>query len=310
MKTALYTHPLCLKHKTADNHPDSPARISAVLDRLAASGTDRHLDFREPPEAAIEDILRVHLVDMVMDAKNNIPGEGEYYPLGGTMLNSYSWKAALRAVGSAVTATEAVIAGELDNAFCLVRPLGHHSTAAEAAGFGVFNSVAIAAKRAIDVLGLERVAIVDTDVHHGNGTEDIFINEPRVLMVSYYQEYLYPFSGNERKRDHMVNVPVPAGTDGAAIRRIVKEKWLPALARHKPEMIFISAGFDAHRDDPLGGMKLVEEDYGWITRQVVAAANEYAKGRIVSVLEGGYSLSGLAGSATAHIRALAGLDQE
>ncbi len=310
MTTALYTHPLCIKHEMGEYHPEKPARIQVILDRLASSGTDRYLDFREAPEATVEDILRAHSADMVLDAKENIPEEGEYHPLSGTLLNAYSWKAALRAAGAAVAATDAVIAGELDNAFCLVRPIGHHSTASEAMGFCVFNNVAIAALHAIKVRGLERVAIVDTDVHHGNGTEAIFAHEPRVMMVSYYQEYLYPFSGNERQRSHMVNVGVPAGTDGEAIRQVVTEKWLLALHDFKPEMVFISAGFDAHKDDPLGGMSLVESDYAWITRQIMDVAKEHAKGRIVSCLEGGYNLDALAGSAVAHIRALAGLEQE
>jgi len=308
MKTALYTHPLCLKHEMGSSHPEKPARIMAIQDKLVSSGTDRYLEFREPPEAAIEDIARAHVADMISDAMNNIPREGDYYPLGGTLLNAHSWKAALRAAGAAVAATDAALAGEIGNAFCLVRPIGHHSTASEAMGFCVFNNVAIAALRAIQVHGLKRVAVVDTDVHHGNGTEEIFANEPRVMMVSYYQEYLYPFSGNERQRDHMVNVPVPSGTDGTEIRRIVTEKWLPALHRHRPEMIFISAGFDAHRDDPLGSLRLTEEDYAWITRQLMDVAREHAGGRIVSFLEGGYNLDALAASAVAHIRALAGLE--
>ncbi|MDL2284022.1 histone deacetylase family protein [Oxalobacter sp. OttesenSCG-928-P03] len=310
MTTALYTHPICLKHEMGEYHPEKPARIHAIQDLLTSSGTDRYLDFREPPEAAIEDIARAHVIDMIDDARNNIPEVGHHHPLGGTLLNAYSWKAALRAAGAAVAATDAVFAGELDNAFCLVRPIGHHSTASEAMGFCVFNNVAIAALRAIKVHGLERVAIVDTDVHHGNGTEAIFAHEPRVMMVSYYQEYLYPFSGNERQRSHMVNVPVPAGTDGAVIRQVVTEKWLPALHHHRPQMIFISAGFDAHRDDPLGGMSLVADDYAWITRQIMAVAKEHAGGRIVSFLEGGYNLDALAESAVAHIRTLAGLEQE
>lgn len=310
MTTALYTHSLCLKHEMGGYHPESPARIRAIEDRLISSGTDRHLDFREPPEAAIEDIARAHTADMIAEAHDNIPVPGAYHPLNETLLNAYSWKAALRAAGAAVTATDAVIAGEIENAFCLVRPIGHHSTASEAMGFCVFNNVAIAALRAIKVHGLERVAIVDTDVHHGNGTEAIFAHEPRVMMVSYYQEYLYPFSGNERQREHMVNVPVPSGTGGAVVRQLVTEKWLPALHRHRPEMIFISAGFDAHRDDPLGSMQLLEDDYAWITRQIMDVAQEYSKGRIVSFLEGGYNLDALAGSAVAHIKTLAGLEQE
>lgn len=309
MTTALYTHPLCLKHEMGEYHPEKPARIHAIQDMLVSSGTAQYLDFREAPEAAVEDIARAHVADMISDARDNIPEEGEYYPLSGTLLNAYSWKAALRSTGAAVAATDAVLKGEIDNAFCLVRPIGHHSTASEAMGFCVFNNVAVAAMRAIKVHGLERVAIVDTDVHHGNGTEAIFAHEPRVMMVSYYQEYLYPFSGNERQRKHMVNVGVPSGTDGTVIRQVVTEKWLPALHEHRPEMIFISAGFDAHKDDPLGGMQLVEDDYAWITRQIMDVANEHAKGRIVSFMEGGYNLEALAASAVAHIRTLAGLER-
>lgn len=310
MTTALYTHPICLKHEMGEYHPEKPARIHAIQDRLAFSGTLSHLDCREAPEATVQAIARAHVADMISDAKDNIPAEGEYYPLSGTLLNAYSWKAALRAAGAAIAATDAVMAGEIDNAFCLVRPIGHHSTASEAMGFCVFNNVAIAALHAINTHGLERVAIIDTDVHHGNGTEAIFAHEPRVMMVSYYQEYLYPFSGNERERAHMVNVGVPSGTDGTVIRQVVMEKWLPALNRHRPEMIFISAGFDAHRDDPLGGMNLLEDDYAWITRRIMDVANEHAKGRIVSFMEGGYNLDALAASAVAHIRTLAGLEQE
>ncbi len=308
MTTALYTHPVMMKHEMGQYHPDSPARIQAVLDELISSKTSEHLDYREAPKAAVEDIAKVHIGDMIAEARDNIPQEGQYHPLNETLLNAYSWEAALRAAGASIAATDALMAGEIDNAFCLVRPIGHHSTAGEAMGFSVFNSVAIAARRALQVHGLNRVAIVDTDVHHGNGTEDIFAREPRVMMVSYYQEFLYPFSGNERKRDHMVNVGVPEGTDGKRIREIVTQKWLPALHRHQPEMIFVSAGFDSHRDDPLGGMKLVEDDYVWMTRQIMDIARTYAKGRIVSSLEGGYNLEALARSAVAHIRTLAGLD--
>jgi len=308
MTTALYTHPVLMKHEMGQYHPDSPARIQVILDKLISSGTASHLDYREAPRAAEADIARVHIGDMIAEARDNIPKEGEYHPLNETLLNAYSWEAALHAAGATIAATDALVAGEIDNAFCLVRPIGHHSTAGEAMGFSVFNSVAIAAKRAIQVHGLKKVAIVDTDVHHGNGTEDIFAREPRVMMVSYFQEFLYPFCGNEKKREHMVNVGVLEGADGVQIRQIVTEQWLPALHRHQPEMIFISAGFDSHRDDPLGGMKLLEEDYIWITRQIMEIAQKYAKGRIVSSLEGGYNLEALASSAVAHIRTLAGLE--
>ena len=310
MKTALYTHPLCLQHEMGTHHPEKPERIQVILDKLVSAGTAEHLLYIEAPEAEIADIARVHVHDMIEDARLNIPDPGRYSHLGGTLMNAYTWKAALRAAGAAVAATDATIKGEIKNAFCLVRPIGHHSTASIASGFCIFNNAAIAAMRAVAVHGLERVVIIDTDVHHGDGTEDIFKTEPRVMMVSFFQEFLFPFTGNERQRDNMVNVPVPGGTDGTRIRQVVNDIWLPALNAFRPEMIFISSGFDAHRDDPLGGMMLTHEDYAWIALQLVNVAEEHSQGRIVSFMEGGYNLEALALCANAHIRTLAGLPLE
>ena len=291
-------------------HLESPRRIEVIQDQLVDSGIDGFLDYRLAPEAEFEDIRRIHLIDMIDMVRDSTPKKlGEYHSIDGdTMLNMYSWLAALRAAGAGIAATDAVIAGEISNAFCLVRPIGHHARADSPMGFCVFNNVAIAAMRAIKVHGLERVAIVDIDVHHGNGTDEAFARDPRVMMVSFYQAPLYPYSGNERQRAHMVNVPVPAGTKGDVVRELVTRQWLPALHAHKPEMIFISAGFDAHRDDPLGDMGLVEEDYTWITQQIMAVAREHSQGRIVSFLEGGYDPSALARSVVAHVKALANID--
>jgi acetoin utilization deacetylase AcuC-like enzyme len=213
--------------------------------------------------------------------------------------------AALRAAGAAVAATDAVIAGRAHNAFCSVRPPGHHATRDETMGFCFFNNVAVAARHALDVHGLQRVAIVDFDVHHGNGTEDIIAGDERVLMVSFFQHPLYPYSGAVPKGTNMVNVPVDPYTRGAAVRQAITDHWLPALERFKPQMLFISAGFDAHREDDLGQLALVEDDYAWITRQLVDVAERHAGGRLVSCLEGGYSLSALARSVAAHLRVLA-----
>jgi len=309
MTTALYSHPDCKLHEMGLQHPESPARIEAIEAQLQEQGIAQHLDFRLAPEASIDDIRRVHLLDTIEMVRDNTPDKlGDYFGIHDISINQYTWQAALRAAGAAGAATDAVIASEINNAFCLVRPIGHHATPSTPMGFCVFNNVAIAAMRALKVHGLERVAIIDIDVHHGNGTDEIFAHEPRVMMASFYQTYLYPFSGNERQRAHMVNVPVPARTKGDGIRKLVTEQWLPALHAHKPEMIFISAGFDAHRDDPLGEMELVEDDYAWITQQVMNVANEHAQGRIVSFLEGGYNLQALAKSAAAHIKTLAQLD--
>jgi len=311
MTTAIYSHPDCKRHEMGQWHPECPARLQAIQDQLIASRIDGLLEHCEAPEAAIVDIERVHTKEAIARVHDNATrlGNTQYYSLDpDTMLNAYSWKAALRAAGAAVAATDAVIAGEIDNAFCAIRPPGHHARPSEAMGFCLFDNVAIAARHALDVCGLERVAIVDFDVHHGNGTEEAFLDEPRVLMVSFFQYPFYPYSKIRDDLPHMVNVPVPAYTTGDTVRQLVSEKWLPALEAHRPEMIFISAGFDAHREDDLGQMGLVEADYAWITQQIMQVADKHAKGRIVSCLEGGYNLSALGRSVVAHVKTLAGLD--
>lgn len=294
-------------------HPESPARLQAIEDQLIASRIDGLIEQREAPQVDIAELARVHTAASIARVRDRTPplsdNHSGYYPLDpDTLLNAYSWKAALRAAGAAVAATDAVIAGELDNAFCAIRPPGHHARPSEPMGFCLFNNVAIAARHALEVHGLQRVAIVDFDVHHGNGTEEAFAAEPRVLMVSFFQHPFYPYSGTGHPAANMLNVPVPAHTAGDAVRKLVTEKWLPALHAHRPEMIFISAGFDAHREDDLGQMGLVEADYAWITQQIMAVAREHAQGRIVSCLEGGYNLSALGRSVVAHLKALAELD--
>lgn len=316
MSTAIYTHLECERHEMGSWHPESPARLQAIQDHLITHGIHALLEHREAPEADIAQLRRIHSADAVARIRDNVPplsdGHSAYYPLDGdTSLNAHSWKAALRAAGAAIAATDAVIAGELDNAFCAIRPPGHHARPSEPMGFCMFNNVAIAARHALDAHGLQRVAIVDFDVHHGNGTEEAFAAEPRVVMVSFFQHPFYPYCGAGRTwhaNPHTVNVPVPAFTKGDAVRQLVTEKWMPALHAHRPEMIFISAGFDAHREDDMGQMALVESDYAWITQQVMAIAKQYAKGRIVSCLEGGYNLDALGRSVVAHLKVLAELD--
>jgi acetoin utilization deacetylase AcuC-like enzyme len=215
--------------------------------------------------------------------------------------------AALRAAGAGVFATDMVIGGEAKNAFCNVRPPGHHAERARAMGFCIFNSVAVAAAHALEHHGLKRVAIVDFDVHHGNGTEEIFQDDERVMMVSTFQHPFYPYSGTEGRSERMVNIPLAAYSGGAEFRAAVETYWLPALDAFKPEMLFISAGFDAHRDDDLAMMKLVEADYTWVTQQLCAVAGRHAQGRIVSLLEGGYNLHALGRSAAVHLKVLSGL---
>ena len=216
-----------------------------------------------------------------------------------------SQPAILRGAGAALAATDAVMAGELENAFCATRPPGHHACRDKAMGFCFFNNVAVAAKYALERHGLKRVAIVDFDVHHGNGTEDIVAGDERILMVSFFQHPLYPYDGSQSTASNLVNVPVPAYTKGMAVRELIDTYWIPRLEEHRPEMIFISAGFDAHREDDLGQMGLVEQDYAWITDRIKDVARRHSSKRIVSCLEGGYALSALGRSVEAHIRVLA-----
>jgi acetoin utilization deacetylase AcuC-like enzyme len=222
-----------------------------------------------------------------------------------TTMNIHTWEAALSAAGAALAATDAVIAGELENAFCSVRPPGHHACHDKAMGFCFFNNVAIAARYALERHGLQRVAIIDFDVHHGNGTEDIVSGDERILMLSFFQHPFYPYSDALSTANNMVNVPVPAYSKGDVVRALVQEQWMARLEEFAPEMIFISAGFDAHREDDLGQMGLVESDYAWLTTQIKNVALKHAKGRIVSCLEGGYHLDALARSVEAHLRVLA-----
>lgn len=306
-------------HEMGDWHPESPARLQAIEDQLIASHINILLDYRTAPQADLTDIARVHSTESIASVRDNLPSKlsspsesDYYYPIDSdTMLNPYSWQAALRAAGAAVSATDAVLDGDIANGFCAIRPPGHHARPSTPMGFCLFNNVAIAARHALDARGLQRVAIVDFDVHHGNGTEEVLRDDPRVLMVSFFQHPFYPYSGTRTDpaaKAHLVNVPVPAYTRGDAVRELVEKQWLPALHAHQPEMIFISAGFDAHRDDDMGQMGLVEADYAWLTRQIMQIADQYAQGRIVSCLEGGYNLPALARSVVAHIKVLAALD--
>ena len=313
-KTGYFTHGDCRKHEMGRGHPESPQRLDAIADRLLASGVGDALDRREAPPAALADIELAHARMFVAGLRGLSDGLRDQMAAGGpahtqidpdTSINVHTWDAALRAVGLVLAATDAVIAGELENAFCAVRPPGHHAGRNEAMGFCFFNNVAIAAKYALQRHRLQRVAIVDFDVHHGNGTEDIVAGDDRILMVSFYQHPLYPEGGSRSNAANLVNLPVPAYTRGAEIREMVESAWIPRLEAHRPEMIFISAGFDAHREDDLGQLGLVEQDYAWITSRLKDVASRHAKGRIVSSLEGGYNLSALGRSVEAHLRVLA-----
>lgn len=312
MTTAFFSHADCARHEMGAWHPESPQRLQAIQDQLIASRIDSLLEHREAPLAQMCDIVRVHTPASIARIIENSPSstsEEAYFSLDAdTCLNAHSWRAALRAAGAAIAATDAVIDGEVANAFCSIRPPGHHATPVEAMGFCLVNNIAVAAKYALERRGLQRVAVVDFDVHHGNGTEAAFAGDPRVLMVSFFQHPFYPYSGTERPAANMHNVPVPAHSYGDLVRKIVLDTWLPALHLHQPEMIFISAGFDAHREDDMGQMGLVEADYAWMTQQIMRIASQYANGRIVSCLEGGYNLSALGRSVVAHVKVMADLD--
>jgi acetoin utilization deacetylase AcuC-like enzyme len=311
MPTALYTHADCHAHDMGRGHPECPQRLDAIHDHLIACGLDVALVQREAPLVNLSDVALAHSAQYVSELKDKLEqlqltGEARAFDPD-TSANAGTWAAAQRAAGAAVAATDAVIDGEIDNAFCAIRPPGHHATRDETMGFCFFNNVAVAARHALDVRGLKRVAIVDFDVHHGNGTEDIVAGDERILMVSFFQHPLYPYSGGVPKGENMVNLPIPPYTRGMEIRDMIEAMWMPRLEAFKPQMVFISAGFDAHREDDLGQLGLVEADYEWITRRVKDVADRHAHGRIVSCLEGGYALSALARSVAAHLRVLADL---
>ena len=289
-------------------HPESPERLNAISDHLIAQGLDSYFSYHDAPQASFQQLKRVHAAAHLERLKRASPELGIVHLDPDTAMNRYTWQAALRAAGAGVLAVDLVMAGEVENAFCAVRPPGHHAERSSAMGFCFFNNIAVAAAHALVAHQLSRVAVVDFDVHHGNGTEDCFKGDSRVLMVSIFQHPLYPYSGAVPKGTNMVNVPVPPYTRGAAVRETIDAMWMPRLEEFRPQMIFVSAGFDAHREDDLGQMGLVEADYEWITRRIVDVARRHAEGRVVSCLEGGYHLSALARSVAAHLRVLADLD--
>ncbi|MEO7115083.1 MAG: histone deacetylase family protein [Caldimonas sp.] len=308
MTTAFYTHPDCRGHDMGDGHPECPGRLDAIDDHLIATGLDLALQRREAPEVTVADLGHAHSSGFVAELRDMLEGvarTGESRAIDpDTVASPGTWAAAIRAAGAAVAATDAVIDGSVTNAFCSVRPPGHHAMRDQAMGFCFFNNVAVAARHALDVRGLERVAIVDFDVHHGNGTEDIIAGDDRILMASIFQHPLYPYSGAVPKGTNMINVPVPPYSRGPAVRALIEENWMARLDEFRPQMIFVSAGFDAHREDELGQLGLVEADYAWMTEKIVEVADKHAQGRIVSCLEGGYHLGALARSVAAHLRVL------
>jgi acetoin utilization deacetylase AcuC-like enzyme len=305
MTTFLYTHPACLEHDPGRHHPESPARLRAVLAALDHPEFAR-LERCEAPEAAREDLLRVHPRRHVEGILGAVPETGHIAIDADTVLSPASGEAALRAAGAVVAAVDAVVAKEADNAFCAVRPPGHHAEPQRAMGFCLFNNAAIGALRAREVHGLARVAVVDFDVHHGNGTQATFEADGTLFYASTHQYPFYPGTGaaSETGVGNIVNVPLRPMAGSSQFRLGVTQRILPALDAFRPELVLVSAGFDAHRSDPLAQLMLQEADYTWVTEKLLEIAHRHAAGRLVATLEGGYDLSALAASAAAHVRVL------
>src|ERR1700676_493553 len=280
MKTAYITHADCLRHEMGAGHPECPDRLNAVNEEMRTCGLLEELRCLEAPLASADDLKRVHRAVYVDAVFENAPSEGYVQLDPDTAMNQYSLAAARRAAGAGVLAVDEVMAGRSLNAFCAVRPCGHHATQVRSMGFCIFNKIGVAAAYALEKKGLERVAIIDFDVHHGNGTEDMFSPpqwRDRVLMAGFFQHPFYPYSGTVNPAPNMINVLLSAGSGGAAAKQAIEAQWLPALENFKPQMILISAGFDAHREDLLGGMALVEADYAWITRELMAVAARHSE---------------------------------
>lgn len=308
MNTAYLSHPIFLQHDTGPDHPESAARIYAIEDRLNSAHLYDFLHHFSPPAASREQLLRVHDEGYLDALIANSPTEGSIHLDPDTVMSPKSLEAAYHAAGALVMATDMVMQGEMENAFCAIRPPGHHAERDLTMGFCFINNVAVGAAHAMAAHGVERAAIVDFDVHHGNGTEDIFRGDARVMFCSSFQHPLYPESPLVEGDDRIIHTPLTSGTDSSTFRRLVSEQWFPALHNFKPEIIFISAGFDAHIEDDISGIGLVDQDYEWITLELMEIARQYSKGRIVSALEGGYETHALARSVALHIKALAGLE--
>ena len=308
MPTALFTHSACLYHDTGLGHPESADRLRAVL-RALEDEEFTYLDRREAPQATVAQIARVHARSYVEAVLAAVPADGVVHLDADTAMSPGSGEAALRAAGALCAAVDAVVGGEVRNAFCAVRPPGHHAEAGQAMGFCLFNNVAIGALQARAVHRLERIAVVDFDVHHGNGTQSMFERDPALFYASTHQWPLYPGTGARGERGvggNILNLPLPPMAGSVDFRAAVQRELLPALAAFAPELILVSAGFDAHTDDPLAQLNLTDADYHWATAKLIELADTHARGRVVSTLEGGYNLKALAASARAHVRALMG----
>lgn len=308
MLPAYITHPDCARHEMGADHPECPERLGAINDMLLVKGLLDYMAPYDAPLATLEQLSHAHSSLYVSELLDASPTEGYHRVDPDTEMNPFTVKAALRAAGAAVHATDLVLSGQAPSAFCSVRPPGHHAERDKAMGFCFFNNVAVGIRHALTQHGLERVALIDFDVHHGNGSEDIFRGDERVLMCSIFEQGIYPFTGDNATGPNMVNVGMPSRSGSDLFREAVTTHWLPALDAFQPQLIYISAGFDAHREDDMGNLGLVEADYEWVTRQLMKVAQRHCQGRMISCLEGGYVLSPLARSVAAHIKVLIGAD--
>lgn len=311
MLPAYITHTDCQKHDMGSHHPECPERLGAVNDQLLIKGLLDYMEQCEAPLATREQLARAHsgfYLDEFAEIAQQVP-EGKLVQIDpDTSINEFSYQAALRSAGAVVMAVDLVAGGKAPSAFCNIRPPGHHAERSNAGGFCFFNNVAVGIRHAIAAHGIERIALIDFDVHHGNGSEDILFNDDHVLMCSIFEKNIYPFCGDVPMGKNMINVGLPSRSLGDVFRDAVLKQWIPALEKYQPQMIFISAGFDGHREDDMGNLGLVEADYEWVTKQIMQIADRYAQGRVVSCLEGGYALSALGRSAAAHVRVLIGAD--
>ena len=306
MTTLLISHEACFAHDPGSMHPEQPARLKAVLSALDGPEFES-LERRQAPRAEREQLVRAHPADYVEQTLASVPESGRAHLDSDTIVSAGSDEAALRAAGAVCAAVDAVMAGEAANAFCAVRPPGHHAEVAQAMGFCLFNNVAVGALHAREKHGCGRIAVLDFDVHHGNGTQAIFWNDPDLMLISSHQVPLYPGSGSAVERgcaNNILNLPLDPMSGAETFRETWREQALPRLASFDPDFIFISAGFDAHEADPLAALRLEEEDFSWITSEILAVAVAACRGRVVSTLEGGYDLDALGRSAAAHVRAL------
>ena len=307
MSTAYISHPDCHAHDTGEGHPESALRLSAIDDQFIFSGLWDFIRGVDAPEVTQTQLMRVHTAKHLANMAAAMPQQGYARLDPDTVVSPGTMKAAKRAAGAVVLAVDLLMSGEINNAFCGVRPPGHHAESNRALGFCVYNNIAVGAAHALEEHGLKKIAIVDFDVHQGNGTEDIFIGDDRVLYCSIFQHPFFPYTAPPENSERVVSIPLEATAKSAEFRSAVSDHWLPALEQFQPEMIFISAGFDAHRDDDMSYVSLNDADFKWVTEQMVHMAECYASGRIISVLEGGYELQSLARCVETHMRVLMGL---